>query len=437
MTQDTDTEVSTDPDEPWKDKRTLQEHIEKGESYAEIADQYEGVSKHMIGERVRKFGLKAAGRIDGPRWEGTHKFAPLVTYNEVNVVFPIGVEYLKQMDPDYPDYSAADDVESTVNQGPNPVVVSKPETPDYIRFAPRFDRDGVMFELEWGPDVDGGASNDRTMMRNDTLHAYAQFPAPIATSFGLHELGAPITSIKRQTVGADTGGDSGAALFDKATESTDTDVGVDDGPDFEGPAVEISAFDPADRRMQVRLSNCSANYTPIGNTPTGDQAELEPVVKPLFELRHENRVQSYRLDPGKDYVDAYGLERGMKYAVNIVPVQHDGESHIGVGLHFGQDLDSFHESLHRTVSSYEAGAYNAAASEGNKRTKAFDQPVLYPGKTLLNAVGLPTVRVEEVNRDESDEIGDTIKRKSRVKLVPFDDAIALVPADDVSSATHE
>lgn len=414
--------VATEPSNPWKDKQTLQEHIERGESYTEIAAQYEDVSRHMVGEQIRKFGLQAAGKIDGPRWEGEHAYTPLVTYKPLNVAFPVGVEYLKEMDPDY---SEQDDDGSAKKFGPDPVLASTPDAPDYFRFTPRVDG-GVLFDIEWGPDVDGEAGNERAVLRPDTLHVYAQFPRGIATSFNLHELGDPINTLKREANDKGSNGDGEGGIFGQASEQVD-----DEGPDFEGSAVEIKEFDPDNNRMQVGFKNCSPDYVGVDTTssiPAGDdQNDLEPVVKPLYELRHDHRVQSYRLDPGKDYIEAYDLEAGKEYAAAITPFQHDNRSHVGVVLYFEKDLDTFHESLHRIVSSYEAGDYNAAAPEGEKRTAAVDQPVFYPGRSLLNGVGLPSIQTEVKERDEDDELDDTVKRTSEVKVIPFRDAIALIP----------
>ena len=484
--------VATEPDEPWEDKQTLQEHIERGESYSEIAAQYDGVNRDMIGQRVRKFGLKAAGKIDGPRWAGEHAYTPLVTYKPLNVAFPIGVEYLKEMDPDYsepaeespdeileeldkdlteinprehsveeltdiiaalsepepleellereteaqPEHEAAPHRTTVVEaieqrlddlkrRGPDPVLASTPDAPDYFRFTPRVDG-GVLFDIEWGPDVDGEAGNERAVLRPNTLHVYAQFPRGIATSFNLHELGDPINTLKRQANDKGSNGDSGGGIFGQASEQVD-----DEGPEFEGSAIEVKDFDPENNRIQVGFKNCSPDYVGVDTTssiPAGDdQSDLEPVTKPLYELRHDHRVQSYRLDPGKDYVEAYGLKSGKEYAAAITPFQHDNQSHVGVVLYFEKNLDAFHESLHRIVSSYEAGNYNAAAPEGEKRVAAVDQPVLYPGRSLLNGVGLPSIQTEVTERDEDDEIDDTVKRISRVKVIPFGDAIALIP----------
>ena len=441
--------VATEPNNPWKDKQTLQEHIERGESYTEIAAQYEDVSRHMVGEQIRKFGLQAAGKIDGPRWEGEHAYTPLVTYKPLNVAFPIGVEYLKEMDSDYSEEAEGSDDEITdkvsgesvekspeeipeeqekppsERRGPDPVLASTPDAPDYFRFTPRVDG-GVLFDIEWGPDVDGEAGNERAVLRPDTLHVYAQFPRGIATSFNLHELGDPINTLKREADDKGSNGDGEGGIFGQASEQVD-----DEGPDFEGSAVEIKEFDPDNNRMQIGFKNCSPDYVGVDTTssiPAGDdQNDLEPVVKPLYELRHDNRVQSYRLDPGKDYIEAYDLEAGKEYAAAITPFQHDNQSHVGVVLYFEKNLDTFHESLHRIVSSYEAGDYNAAAPEGEKRTAAVDQPVLYPGRSLLNGVGLPSIQTEVKERGEDDELDDTVKRMSKVKVIPFRDAIALIP----------
>jgi hypothetical protein len=428
--------VATEPDNPWKDKRTLQEHIERGESYTEIAAQYEDVSRHMVGEQIRKFGLQAAGKIDGPRWEGKHAYTPLVTYKPLNVAFPIGVEYLKEMDPDYeqgemdPDYEQGDSG-TAQKPGPDSVLASTPDAPDYFRFTPRVDG-GVLFDIEWGPDVDGEAGNDRAVLRPDTLHVYAQFPRGIATSFNLHELGDPINTLKREADDKSSNGDGEGGIFGQASKQVD-----DEGPDFEGSAVEIKEFDPDNNRIQVGFKNCSPDYVGVDTTssiPAGDdQSDLEPVVKPLYELRHDHRVQSYRLDPGKDYIEAYELGAGKEYAAAITPFQHDNQSHVGVVLYFEKNLDAFHESLHRVVSSYEAGDYNAAAPEGEKRTAAVDQPVLYPGRSLLNGVGLPSIQTEVKERDEDDELDDTVKRTSEVKVIPFRDAIALIPTDSTEA----
>ena len=470
MTQNTDSEVATAPAEPWDDQETLKQHIERGESYAEIATQYDGVSRHMIGERVRKFGLTAAGRTDGPSWEG--KFTPLVTYEPLNVAFPIGVDQLEKMDiydVDPGEYTidelkkfvsnieqqaavtrlrsreqngknrtgALEVIEARLDtlsakaekigtRGPERVVDDQPDAPDYLRFVPRVTQqtEGITFDIMWGPTVDGSASNDRAVSRPDTLHAYAQFPRALATSFGLHEIGMPIDSVEREAAGPDGGDGGGDSLFGQASEE------LGNTPDFDGPAIEITDIDAENSRMSVRLKNCSVRYVGVGPRREGEQADLEPEVKPLYELRVEGDVQSYRLDPSQDYVDAYGLTSGAEYAANVVPVTHNGEIHMGVGLHFDADLDQFHEGQHRVVSSYEAGDYDADAPDGEKRTAAFEQAVLYPGTTMLNAVGLPTIETEPVTQTPDGELGDSVKRSSRVKVLPFNDAIVLIPVSD-------
>lgn len=420
--------VAAEPEEPWKDKATLEGHIENEDSYRDMADEYE-VSVFTIQYWVQKHGLEAAGKIEGPRWKGSK--VPLLTYEPYNVAFPIPVEYLKQMDPDYEESDGEEAAESgdddEVRPGRDPIMDSVPEAPDRLRFTPRLKRDGIYFDVEWGQHVNGELSNERAVLRPGTLHAYAQFPRSLAASFKLHQLGEPAEQVE-------TGGGGGVvdAALSVSDDSTDTEAEVD----FDGTVVEIAEMDEENNRLRIELSP-SAGYYAFDAEPGDDrpaQGALEPETKPLFELVTDNEVQSYRLDPSLGYVEVYNLEAGDDYFTSISPVWVDGEQYLALVIHFEKneaEQDDVHESLERIITSYQAGDYSKSAPEGEKRRGDFTQLALYPGKQLLHAVGLPDVTEEPLTSGEG-ELSDAVKRTSQVRVVPAKDAIVLIPPSDES-----
>jgi hypothetical protein len=415
-TSDADT-VATDPDDPWKDKQTLREHIENGDSYTDIAEQYDDASRYSVGHYVRKYDLKPAGKIDGPRWQGDR--VPLVTYERFNVAFPIPVDYLAMMDPDH-DPDSDDDGTDEPRPGPDPTLETVPDAPDHLRFSPTVENAQIHFDLEWGPDVTGDASNERTVLRPETLHGFAQFPRAIAASFKLHLQGNPA-----DTVDTNSGGTVGNAVADTDTE---------DGPAFDGTVVELGEIDTDNQRLHITTTPTPGFYV-YDDAPTDpDQQALEPEVKPLYEIMRDDSVMTYRLDPSASYADAYDLDPDDEYYNSIVPIWVDGVQYLAVAIQFEQhddERDQIHESLWRSMTHYEAGDYNAAAPEGERRIASHDQVALYPSKQLLHAVGLPTTSEQPLVDDPSDddELKDAVQRESRVRVIPGRNGIALVPAD--------
>ncbi|PSQ33947.1 hypothetical protein BRD11_04620 [Halobacteriales archaeon SW_12_69_24] len=411
-----DGEADATDDDPWKDEQILSEHIENGDSYTDIAAQYDDASRHSVGYYVRKYGLEPAGRIAGARWQGDR--VPLVTYERFNVAFPLPVDYLAEMDTAY-DPDSADDVDDEPRPGPDPTLESVPDVPDYLRFTPAVDDGRIHFDIEWGPDVTGDASNERTVLRPDTLHGYAQFPRAIAASFKLHLLGTTA-----DTVDTPSDGIVGNALADD----------TDDGPSFDGTVVELGDVDTDNQRLRVTTTP-EAGFYVFDDAPTDpDQQTLEPEVKPLYELMQDDRVMTYRLDLSASYADAYDLDHDDEYYNSVVPIWVDGDQYLAVAIQFQQhddERDPVHESLWRSITHYEAGDYDAAAPEGERRIASHDQIALYPSKQLLHAVGLPTTSEQPLVDDPSDddELKDTGTRDTSVRVIPGRNGFALIPAD--------
>ena len=413
--------VATDPDEPWKDKQTLKEHIENGDSYTDIANQYDNASRYSVGDYIRKHDLEPAGKIDGPRWTGNR--VPLVTYEPFNVAFPIPVDYLAKMDPDHESdtISLADPDSDDDRPGPGQTLESVPNAPDHLRFTPTVENTQIHLDLEWGPDVTGDASNERAVLRPNTLHGFAQIPRAVAASFKLHLLGTPAAQMDDRDDGI-----IGNAL-------ADTDTG--DAPAFDATVVELGDVDTDNQRLRVTTTPEPGFYV-YDDAPTDpDQEALEPEVKPLYEIRRDDRVMTYRLDPSASYADAYDLDPGDEYYNSIVPRWVDGEQYLALAIQFEEhdnERDPIHESLWGSITHYEAGDYNAAAPEGERRIASHDQVALYPSKQLLHAVGLPTTSEQPLvdDPDDDDELKDAVTRESNVRVIPGRNGFALIPADD-------
>jgi hypothetical protein len=332
------------PAEEWKRESVLAEHLDAGETYQEIADQYEGATFDSVGYWVRKYDLTANHLR--PKYTGNS--VPLRLVTDTDVEHPLPEHYLEK-------YGIEDG--------------------DYARFTPVRRGVDLVVDMTVGDDVDGQYSSDRKLVRRQTRHLAVRYPRMLAHAIGLRDVA--------RGPDAAGGGGGGGVLAEY-----EDDVAAE---------AYLKEYDEDTIRVEFSPS-LTPWVPPTGRKTTDEVAGLTEKVKPLLPLfdstvpadeRGVDHIEKYRLDFPLSYIAAYDLEVGDEVVLHVGPAQSD-EDKLALYVDFDGDTEDAPRSLVRRLQSYQNGTEDAPR----------EQVCFYPGMTLLHCLGIgvgqvrPSVRLE-------------------------------------------
>lgn len=389
-TQDTDGDVATDgggdgADEApaWKQKDVLEEHVERGDTYEEIADEYEDATEAAVGRAVRDHGLTPLHHR--PKFEGPD--VPVRLIDDVDVEHPV----------------------------PHNVTEVLPiEGGDPLRYHVELDGMDLAVHVEAGDHVTGEWSNERRATQRDTIHPTARYVRRLAHAIGLPDLLGGMDT--EAATAADDAGDADAAVeFTGGILGGDGDgddePATGNGDDVEDePAVTATCDVVDDTRFRVDFSPAPSPWSP--STTAGPPGELESIERKLTPIWPSNMDLDTRsaANPGV-YQLAFPLEWAKVYELGAVDevgqylgvFQDDGETRLGVGISFAPDQED-HPGLQTGLHTSRKGVTDVAEREVQ---------VVYPVKALLHTLGIGVQdRIQDVD----------------VKLIPGENWVGIVPA---------
>lgn len=375
----TDTETDATPE--WQDEDVLEELVDQGLTYDEIAAQYEDATAYQVGEYVRGYGITPVH--NRPKYQEGE--VPVRLIDDLSIEHPIP-------------FDIAD--EYGIDDG----------TP--LRYI--VDRDGMDLSviIETGDHVTGDLSNERRATKRGTKFPTARYPVPLGHAFGLVDLFSTAAGddvAPGEPAGVDeevefTGGILGSDATDEGDDVQwgDSD---DDGDQDDEPEVTAAFERLDDSRFRVRFSPSPTVWSPRGtSTSAGELATISKKLTGLYQ-GDANRASSmparFQLAVPLDWSDEYDLE-DVKSVTQRLGLFEDenGESHYGVVLVFGEDSEAY-PGLRTGVHESQKGVPGEAE---------VNVDVIYPVKALLHAVRIA--------------VGASVK-DSNVDLIPGDGWIGL------------
>lgn len=229
-----------------------------------------------------------------------------------------------------------------------------------IKWTPQLDGSTLGVTLQIGNVDESLATVTRVRQSGETTTWYGKVPKPMAVALGM----GPLCEMGAQ------------AIIERVDDST----------------------------LKLRTAPAMTPWTGHNSEPSMAVQNLDVVEKPLYAIRtpdNRSHPMQFRFDFGKEYRDAYELERGQDVGLRYGAV--DGQ--LALMIDFDPESDA---GYRRKLQRYEAGV------EGHE----VDVIAVYPHKAHVQSLGLGTDPLVE---DETPEI--------RVLTIPGSNEVALLPAD--------
>lgn len=356
----------TDPEpiegRPWTDKAMLEQHLNDGSRLREMTTTFDGDRVELL-KWIRAYDLEPNyGRNTPSRYQSAEDIPVVGSGTSLEHAIPASITEWLGLDGGVP-----------------------------IRFTPKFDREAVRMtvELEAGEGVDGNRSNERPLVRRETRHLIARYPTRLAAALELFDHA-------NETIA----GGSDDSLFDASIEVT-SPVDARMTVSFETPPPFKTLHTRVERESAVERLDSVAR--PLWATPEkGSSKFVDLDVDDDFHFRLDLPVASADGDTNhRAYVDAYGLEPNQKVGLHVGVVPVDGTAELGIIVDVDPAFDTLHKSQIATL---------------NQKNAGLGQLALYPGMSLLHALGIGV---------------DTVEPK--VRLVPGDGQFGIVAASDDAS----